>query len=360
MTLLKLPAADLLTTLAAHAAAADAEPVWPTSSWDLVRESEALRWSIPATFGGLEWAGADVLRGYESLASACLTSCFILTQRDGAVRRIVASGNEELCHELLPPLAQGATFATVGLSQLTTSRQHGRPVFTARQDGDAFVFDGTVPWVTGASQAEHIVIGAGLDDGRQALAVLPRDRPGVSVGPPLELLALEGSLTAEVRCEQVRLERRWLLAGPVEKVMQGDRGGAGGLTTSSLALGLAAAAVSFLQREAQARPALAAGAERLAKTLHELREQMYRLAAAGLAGDAATALRARANTLVVQATQAALIASKGTGFVRPHPAQRWVRQAMFFLVWSCPWPAASATLDYLTFSPEQECAGGDL
>ena len=66
--------------------------------------------------------------------------------------------------------------------------------------------------------------------------------------------------------------------------------------------------------------------------------------------------RAQANALVVQASQAALIASKGTGFVRHHPSQRWVRQAMFFLVWSCPWPAASATLDYLTFTPEQECA----
>jgi hypothetical protein len=83
---------------------------------------------------------------------------------------------------------------------------------------------------------------------------------------------------------------------------------------------------------------------------------MYRLASvAEPAPDVVTNLRAQANTLVVQSTQAALIASKGTGFVHPHPAQRWVRQAMFFLVWSCPWPAATATLDYLTFRTEQEC-----
>ena len=40
-------------------------------------------------------------------------------------------------------------------------------------------------------------------------------------------------------------------------------------------------------------------------------------------------------------------AAKGAGFVRPHPAQRWARQALFFLVWSCPRPAAEALLEEL-------------
>jgi hypothetical protein len=43
-------------------------------------------------------------------------------------------------------------------------------------------------------------------------------------------------------------------------------------------------------------------------------------------------------------TQFALAAGKGSGFLRSHPAQRWARQAMFFLVWSCPAPALDATL----------------
>jgi hypothetical protein len=48
-----------------------------------------------------------------------------------------------------------------------------------------------------------------------------------------------------------------------------------------------------------------------------------------------------------------LTASKGTGFLRDHPAQRWARQALFFLVWSCPRPAAEATLDSLI--PAEDC-----
>jgi hypothetical protein len=39
-----------------------------------------------------------------------------------------------------------------------------------------------------------------------------------------------------------------------------------------------------------------------------------------------------------------LAASKGAGFVAGHPAERAVREAMFFLVWSCPQPVVSAAL----------------
>jgi hypothetical protein len=75
---------------------------------------------------------------------------------------------------------------------------------------------------------------------------------------------------------------------------------------------------------------------------------MHRLATTVAASPvAALELRAKANALVLRATQAALTACKGAGFVHPHPAQRWARQALFFLVWSCPRPAAEATLGYL-------------
>ena len=52
--------------------------------------------------------------------------------------------------------------------------------------------------------------------------------------------------------------------------------------------------------------------------------------------------------LVLRATQVALTVSKGSGFLRSHPAQRWARQALFFLVWSCPRPTTIATLAQLT------------
>src|SRR5207237_1310666 len=140
------------------------------------------------------------------------------------------------------------------------------------------------------------------------------------------------------------LEQQWLLAGPAERVMPTGKGGAGGLETSCLALGLAGAAVDYLAREATVRADLRESTENLEQDRLGVRQELYRLATQGGTPESTAALRTRANSLVLRATQVALTASKGTGFLRSHPAQRWARQALFFLVWSCPWPVAAATL----------------
>jgi alkylation response protein AidB-like acyl-CoA dehydrogenase len=344
-----IAAADL-EALAGLADAADEVPSWPEASWAVLRRAGVLAWAVPREYGGEERSALELLEGYEQLAGACLTTAFLLSQREAACRRLVESGQEALCGELLPALARGERFATVGLSQLTTSRQHTGPSLVVRSAGPGLVLDGVIPWVTGAERADHLVIGAVLEDGRQVLAVLPAGLPGVSVGPPLPLAALRGSVTAEVRCDGVALDQRWLLTGPAERVLKPGRSG-GGLETSCLALGLAGAAIARLEQEATARPGLAESVRALRERHGGLRAQMHRLAA-GAAGAEAVALRAKANALVLSATQATLTASKGTGFVRGHPAQRWARQALFFLVWSCPWPAASATLAHLSAAPQ--------
>jgi alkylation response protein AidB-like acyl-CoA dehydrogenase len=336
-----------LEELSRHARQADEEAVWPEASWECLKELGALRWAIPRAYGGDGYAGPDLLERYESVAGACLTTAFILSQRDAAVRRLCDSGNDRLCREILPILASGRHFATVGVAQLTTSRQYGRPAVVARRQGDDFIIDGTIPWVTGASQADYIIIGAVMDEG-QILAVLPGKSPGVQVSRAMALMALQGSLTAEIRCEGVGLERQWLLAGPVQRVMPVGKGSAGGLETSCLALGLAGAAIRHIFAEAARREDLADDARRLESAMQGLRQDLFRIARDGVTADGAQSLRTRANTLVLQATQAALTASKGTGFLRDHPAQRWARQALFFLVWSCPSPVAAAHMAQFT------------
>ena len=351
----------LLGAIAGQATEADGSATWPTESWKLVRQLGALGWCIPGEFGGDGRNAEELLEGYEELAAACLTTCFILSQRDAACRRIQGSKNHFACRELLPPLARGESFATVGLSHLTTSRQHLGPALVAQSKPDAFLLNGIMPWVTGAARADHYVTGAVLEDGRQILTVLPANLAGIHVEPPLNLMALAGSITSEVRCDNVLLEKKWLLAGPAERVMAQGRGGTGGLETSCLALGLVRAAMQYLQEEAGTRPELQSGVDRLKTEYDELRAMLFRLARGeGDAGarsgadssqpppDPAMTLRARANTLVLRATQTALTAAKGAGFLRQHPAQRWARQALFFLVWSCPRPAAAATLAFLT------------
>lgn len=338
---------DLLATLTALADAADTGPDWPAESWAALGRAGVLEWAVPTVHGGRELDAVSVLAGFERIASACLTTAFILSQRDAAVRRIRDFGCDDVQRELLRPLACGGRFATVGISQLTTSRQSGGPALRARPTAAGYVLDGEMPWVTGADQAHHFVAGAETEEGLQVLLVVPADAPGVSFGHPLPLLALSGSRTTAVRCDGVTVARRWLLAGPVEKVMAVGRGGTGGLETSSLALGLAGAAIDRLTQEAATRAEWRPLAVRFEEARAAARDELNRLAGGGGSPDEALALRAKCNALVLRSTQAALTAGKGTGFVRPHPVQRWARQALFFLVWSCPRPAVEATMEYL-------------
>jgi alkylation response protein AidB-like acyl-CoA dehydrogenase len=239
----------------------------------------------------------------------------------------------------------GRSFATVGISHLTTSRRHlAKPVLRAEETEAGFVLDGFSPWVTGAPQAQTIVTGATLDDGRQILVALPSNLPGVSIPPPAKLVGLSARQPGPVHCERVFIETQFLLAGPVEDVMkQGAGAKTGGLQTSTLAVGLAGAALSYLEEETRLRRDLTNPAEALRAEWTQTRDDLVALAE----GDNVCTtenLRARANSLALRSAQAALAAAKGTGYVVGHPAGRWCREALFFLVWSCPQPVMAANL----------------
>jgi alkylation response protein AidB-like acyl-CoA dehydrogenase len=202
-----------------------------------------------------------------------------------------------------------------------------------------------MPWVTAAARADVIVTGAATEDGLQLLIALPVDRSGLEVREAFALAALQASRTSEVVCGGVSVASDDLLAGPGPEVMAiPGLAGTGGLETSALALGQARAALVALEAEAPSRVELVEPLEALVASWHETWDDLN-AAALGLS-DAPTSaeVRAAANGMVLRATQAFLAARKGTGFLRSEPAQRWARQALFFLVWSCPGPVADATI----------------
>jgi alkylation response protein AidB-like acyl-CoA dehydrogenase len=151
---------ELCGELARRADALDASGNWPTEQLQMCGKRGVFAWFVPQAWGGMGWSDQDIVRGYLQLSEACLTTTFIITQRTGACRRILASENEPLKARLLPDLLNGRSFATVGISHLTTSRRHlAAPAMAAHESGDGFVLEGFSPWVTGAVHADTIVTG---------------------------------------------------------------------------------------------------------------------------------------------------------------------------------------------------------
>lgn len=338
---------QLCRQLSEAASELDRSQVWPEQQMQWLAEAGVFRWFIPRAFGGDEWSEVEILEGYLALSQACLTTTFILTQWNAACKRLTGSSNEELKARLLPQLASGECFTTVGISHLTTSRQHvGRPVLTATPQADGgFLLNGFSPWVTAAPAADVIVLGATCPDGTQLIAAVPTDLPGVSAHPGTELVALTGSCTDQVELHDVPLGKERIVAGPVENVMQTNSGGGtGGLQTSTLAVGLSLAATDFLRQQAERRSDLRSISDKLASDCAELRSALVALTTSASTPWTAPELRTQANSLALRSTQAALSAAKGAGFVATHPTGRWAREALFFLVWSCPQPVVAANL----------------
>lgn len=325
---------EICAIIAARAERTAVEGPWQSGSFAALASHGALAGFIPADCGGTAAGEAALLELLAAVAERCLTTALAVSQW-AAGCRIIAGGDARLRAARLPALASGTETTTVGISQLSTSRRHlGTAALTATSTGSAWRLDGLCPWVTGADASDTLVVGGAAPDGRAVFFVVPRESPGLSIAPPLHMLALSGSRTSSVTFDGV----------VVEDAITPREGGVrtGGLATTALALGATRAAVNIVAAEAAARPALAAAAEGL-QTEAEAAWARLLAATAAEAGDR-DRLRADANGLVVRAAQAALTATKGAGFVTGHPAERLVRESLFFLVWSCPQAVSTAVL----------------
>src|SRR3954464_6280306 len=193
--------AELCATLAERAIEMDRSGQWPAEQLRLCGEYGVYEWFVDRAWGGQGWNEEQLVRGYLALSAGCVTTAFVLTQRTGACRRIEGCGNETLRQRLLPGLASGQLFATVGISHLTTSRRHlGRPVLTAEAIPGGFRLNGMSPWVTGGAAADYVVLAAVLVEGgevtdKQLLIAAPTDTPGLKVAGGASLIGVSGGAT---------------------------------------------------------------------------------------------------------------------------------------------------------------------
>lgn len=332
---------QLCETLRGLADRTSVEGPWRSGAFDAAARGGLLAAFVARDHGGTGLGEAAITEALTEIAECCLTTALAVTQWAAAVR-IISAAAEDVRDRMLPALVRGDDPTTVGISQLTTSRRHlGRPALSAVRDDDSWRLDGLCPWVTGADSTRTIVTGAATDDGSQMFFVVATDARGLTIDPPLSMLALSGSRTSVVRFDGVRT-RAAIPAPPT--------GGArtGGLSTTALAVGAARASVAAITREVMGRPGLAAVAADLAAETATIRDRLLTAATHGIGPADRDRLRVDANGLVVRAAQAALTASKGAGFVAGHPVERLARESLFFLVWSCPQAVADAFLCDLT------------
>jgi alkylation response protein AidB-like acyl-CoA dehydrogenase len=258
---------------------------WPQMHLDALAAGGAMRWAAPRPFGD-DLPALELHLKYEEIAAASLTTALILTQRDSAVGLIDASAGAPKRDLMLGRFANNEHFTTVGIAQLTTSRQGKIPALRAERAQGGYTLNGTIPWCTGARRAQFIVAGAAMPDGQQILFILESHAAGVTIQPVMELVALRSSFTSQVELKDVFLGDRWLLRGPMDQVLA-KRPRSLNLGQTFLATGLCRGALDLIAAHdsGRARETLA----RFEKQLAPLRAEIASLCAPGRESEAAEA-----------------------------------------------------------------------
>lgn len=324
------------------------EGEWPVQGVALLAQHGMWGGTIDAKWQGVSFSPVEQLLAYEAVAAGSLSLALILTQHDGACQLLQSGDNDELSDRVLPSLAAGDCLATIGISQLTTSHQGGRPALQAIPNEDGYLLNGFMPWVTAAAQADYNVAGAVLPDGQQLLVCLTTQSPGLHINAPFQLLALDSSWTSRVQCENVQVNPSMVVRGPAEAVLA-RRAPVKSLTVTTVGVGVAKRVLrkcrSLVNQEGGLGERVLSEVER---RWAFLRDSIFRAVEQGGAlPEQAKAFRVEVNDILARLAPTLLLLAKGTGYTQPHWAQRYVREVHFFQVWSATQEIRAASLERL-------------
>src|SRR5215813_927516 len=96
---------------------------WPQADLAELAKAGAMRWTAPSEAGGDGLSPLEIHLRYEQIAAASVATALVLSQRDSAVDLIASAEESATRDELVSRLVRGEIFSTVGIAQLTTSRQ---------------------------------------------------------------------------------------------------------------------------------------------------------------------------------------------------------------------------------------------
>lgn len=311
---------------------------------------------ISPDYGGL---GADetTRREYtEVMASACGVTAFVQQQLHAGGGFVGGGRSQTLKTEKLPRFASGEELCGVAFSHL---RRSGSPMVTAERADGGYVVSGKAPWVTGWGLLDSFILGAvRLPENDHIYFYVPKagNEAMFQPGPAIPLVVMNASDTVEITFDGLFLPDNYVLyERPAEALKRGDFCGITGHVF--LPLGCARGSVFALRTLAEQRhnEAFTHAADEFQREI-----DLCRANASQWSGtcaeqpdykDRALHARAEAITLATRAAHAVVTATGGGAHLLSSPAQRLLRESIFYTTTAQTSDVQSATLDLLT-SPD--------
>jgi alkylation response protein AidB-like acyl-CoA dehydrogenase len=336
---LVVAAARVATEVLAPAAEqVDGLPLLPRGHLDALAEAGLMGLYGPVAGGGQAAPGPVTRRCQQLVAAACGATFFTWVQHHSPLRRVAEAPDGEARRQWLRPLCTGEARAGVAFAYL---RRPGPPAVRARPAGDGgWVLEGAAPWVTGWGLVDVILVVAGAQDGRKVLCLVPVQAPGL-LPEPLELMVFQCTGTVRLGFAQVAVPAGQVVdVWPDERWQQVDRVAAAQPIAGPF--GIAERCIQGLRAMDRpggglAREAAAALADELARCNRRVGELVDQPPPKGKPErtswlEALTTVRGWSIDLANRAAQAWVAAVGGRAMSRSHPAQRLVREAVFYLI----------------------------
>ena len=311
---------------------------------------------ISPDYGGL---GADeaTRREYtEVMASACGVTAFVQQQLHAGGGFVGGGRSLALKAEKLPRFASGEEMCGVAFSHL---RRPGPPMVTAERVPGGYVVSGKAPWVTGWGILDSFILGAvRLPENDHIYFYVPKlgNEASLLPGPAIPLVVMNASDTVEITFDRLFLPDDYVLyERPAEALKRGDFCGITGHVF--LPLGCTRGSIFALNALAEQRhnDTFAHAAAEFQAEADACRADalLWSGACAELPDykDRALHARAEAITLATRAAHAVVTATGGGAHLLSSPAQRLLRESIFYTTTAQTSDVQSATLDLLT-SPD--------
>lgn len=193
-------AGDMAATCRAHARA--------------LAERGLLEHVVPRDGAAVDVRALCVIR--EALGYRDLLADSVFAMQGIGTGAIWMHGSAEQKARYLPPVRRGEAIAAFALSEPEAGSDVASMTTEAVRDGDDYVITGEKTWITNAGFADHYitVVRTGEAPGARGLSafVVDADTPGLSFGPPIEMIAPHPA--ASVRFDAVRLPASQRIGAP--------------------------------------------------------------------------------------------------------------------------------------------------
>lgn len=340
--LLQAVASQATTELAPLAGAIDEKGIFPREYLRKLGALGGFSASVPREFGGLGLDLATQIDVTTRVGAECGSTAFLVWCQSTCAWYLQHAPNGAVRARYLKPVATGELLAGTGMSNAVKhlagiERIH----LAARRDGDGYLVNGALPWVSNIGDGHLAIVAAAVEDEGYIMFAVQSDAPGFTRRDCPPFSGMEGTQTLNLRFKDVRIGPDDVLAHPhqfsafIERIKPGFVLGQAGMGFGVIEGSLKSIRESnvgykhvnvFLDDQ---------GAD-LAITLEQLQAQARDLARQAQTGPAsvlaALKVRARTSELTLRAASSAVLHAGAKGYLKRHSAQRRLREAVFVAI----------------------------